>query len=65
MSERIVQHAHCEICGKVVNAGTRWCSPDCTAQYEEGQKLKKRQAILIVLMVLFVLGMPYVIENFR
>lgn len=61
----IVDHRHCEVCGNIVDVGERWCSPECIEKHDEAQKLKKRQAILIVAMVLFVLFMPYVIENFR
>ncbi len=62
---QIVDHRHCEVCGNIVDVGERWCSPECKEKYDDGQKLKKRQALLIVLMVLFVLILPYTLEALR
>lgn len=39
---QIVDHAHCEICMRVVSPGTRFCSPECTAKHEEALKEKKK-----------------------
>lgn len=55
---QLVDHRHCEVCGKIVDVGERWCGPACIEKHEEAQRLKKRQAIIIVLMVLFVLLLP-------
>lgn len=62
---QIVNHAHCEVCGRVVEVGQRVCSPECQTKLDEAQRIKKRSAILIVLMVLFVLLLPNVAQYLR
>lgn len=44
-------HQHCEICQKVVDVETRFCSESCQARYDEAQKMKKRSLLQIVLLV--------------
>ncbi len=55
---QIIEHAHCEVCQRVVDPGDRVCSDECQARLDEAQKLKKKSAILIVLMAVFVLLLP-------
>lgn len=55
---QIVEHAHCEICQRVVTPGKRVCSEECQAKLDEAQRMKKKTAILIVLMAVFVLLLP-------
>lgn len=55
---QIVEHAHCEVCQRVVDPGRRVCSDECQAKLDEAQKTKKKTALLIVLMAVFVLLLP-------
>lgn len=55
MSERVPQHAHCEICGQVVTVGKRVCSDDCQEKLDEATKMKKRSAILFVALIVVLL----------
>jgi predicted nucleic acid-binding Zn ribbon protein len=47
---QVVEHAHCEICGRVVKVGTRFCSDECTKKHEEALAYKKRQARILLLV---------------
>ncbi len=48
---QIVDHAHCEICQKVVSPGERTCSLECSEKLQEATKMKKRSAIILVVVV--------------
>lgn len=48
---QIVDHKHCEVCGKVVDVRDRTCSLECAEKLEDAQKQKKRSAILFVLLI--------------
>jgi len=48
---QIAEHAHCEICGRVVKVGTRWCGEECEAKHDEAQKYKKRQMWLFLALI--------------
>ncbi len=50
----IINHKHCEICGKVVDPSERWCSTECSDKHDEVQKQKKRSAILFVIIIVAV-----------
>ncbi len=47
----VAAHGHCEICGTVVEEGKRWCSDECKGRYDEAQKLKKRQMLIMVAVI--------------
>lgn len=47
----IQDHAHCEICGKVVELETRWCSKPCETKHEEIQAEKKKSMYKFVLLI--------------
>lgn len=51
---QIVDHKHCEICGKVVDPSERWCSVECHDKHDDVQKQKKRSAILFVIIIVAV-----------
>ncbi len=46
--ERVVDHAHCEICGRVVRIGDRVCSPECQEKLDEVQRMKKRSMFMMI-----------------
>lgn len=55
---QVAQHAHCEICGRVVSVGKRVCSPECQTKLDEAVAFKKRQmwkfvGIIVAALVLF------------
>lgn len=60
MTERrqIVEHAHCEICGRVVRVDERFCSDECKEQNLANLRQKRKQmwifVAIIVGVVLFV-----------
>ncbi len=47
-------HKHCEVCGKVVDVSERTCSLECAEKLEEAQRMKKRTAILFVVLIVAV-----------
>ncbi len=50
----IVDHAHCEICQKVIDPGERTCSLDCSEKLQEATNMKKRSAIILVVIIVAV-----------
>lgn len=60
----VTQHAHCEICGRVVKVGKRVCSPECQEKLDESVAQKKRDmwkfvaiiAAAMLIVTLFQMG---------
>ncbi len=48
---QIIDHKHCEICGKIIEPTERWCSTECKDTHDEVQRGKKRSAILFVVII--------------
>lgn len=52
----IQEHAHCEICGKVVEVGERWCGKTCEEKHDENQAEKKKAMYKMVAIIGVVLA---------
>jgi len=52
-------HSHCEVCGKAIPEGERFCSPKCQREYEERVR-KQRRLIRVLYLSLAVLVLSYV-----
>ena len=60
MSERILQHKHCQICGKAVPIEEDFCSEECKEKMEQMVKKKRlwmyvfyALALVLVFMLIF------------
>lgn len=51
----LAAHQHCEICGKVVGVGERWCSSECETKHAEAQRYKKRQMWILLALIVGIL----------
>lgn len=47
MTDKVVNHGHCFICGRVVSFGDKTCSEKCQAEYEGGQKKRKQYMLML------------------
>ena len=61
MSEKILQHSHCPVCGKAQPADEKTCSEACKLRYNDMVKKRKLwlyafYAMLIVFVVMMLLG---------
>jgi predicted nucleic acid-binding Zn ribbon protein len=61
MTEAIVQHTHCHICGKAIPVSEMFCSEECKGKYTS--MIKKRKilmfamyAIIGVIIILYVIA---------
>jgi predicted nucleic acid-binding Zn ribbon protein len=57
MTEKVAQHAHCQICGKAIPFEETLCSVDCKEKY---QAIVKKRRILVYVMyalVFFILAL--------
>ncbi len=52
---QVVQHAHCEMCGRVVSVGDRVCGSECQKKLDEAVAYKKRQAIKFIVVIVALL----------
>lgn len=48
-------HGHCEVCGRVVDVGERWCGAECREKHAAIIKKKKRDAAVFVAVVALLL----------
>ena len=49
----VEEHAHCVVCGKVIEPGKKFCSPECELKYiREKEILEKNRRMINILMVL-------------
>lgn len=64
MALQVPAHRHCDICGKVVAVGDRWCSSECEEKHDEAQNFKKKQALKTVLLVVALFLLMQLILNF-
>ena len=60
MTEKIPQHAHCQICGKAIISSETLCSEECKQKYQKMMKSRRFwiylmwALIFIMIIVLFV-----------
>ncbi len=47
MTEKILQHKHCNICGKAVPAEETFCSDECKEKW--GAMVKKRKMMMYIM----------------
>ena len=60
MTEKIVQHSHCQICGKAIPVSEMFCSEECKAKYSAMMKKRKivvyaMYALIGVIIILYVI----------
>ncbi len=48
MVERLVQHAHCRMCGKATQVDEEFCSEKCEEEHKTLMKKKKRQYYILL-----------------
>lgn len=39
---QIAEHNHCEVCGRVVKGGQRWCGDECKEKHDAAMREKKK-----------------------
>jgi predicted nucleic acid-binding Zn ribbon protein len=59
MTEKIVQHSHCQICGKAIPVSEMFCSEECKVKYSSMMKKRKltvyaMYALIGVIIVLYI-----------
>ncbi len=61
MTEKILQHSHCPVCGKAMPADEKTCSETCKLRMDE--MIKKRKllryayyAVMILFILILVMG---------
>ncbi|RLF28917.1 MAG: DUF2116 family Zn-ribbon domain-containing protein [Thermoplasmata archaeon] len=47
MVEKLVQHTHCQICGKAIPIKETFCSQECRQKYQA--MLKKRKMLVYIM----------------
>ncbi|UCH72464.1 MAG: DUF2116 family Zn-ribbon domain-containing protein [Thermoplasmatales archaeon] len=57
MAEKVAQHAHCHICGKVVPITETLCSEECKQKYQAIAKKRKMLVYLMYALMIFILAM--------
>jgi len=63
--EKIVQHKHCQICGKAIPLKEKFCSEECEQKFNE--IVKKRKILIYILygavvLMILALTLPYMIK---
>ena len=66
MAQEIVQHGHCQVCGRVVKYGEATCSDKCKGDVEKTRRTRRRTMIMMyaLMAILFlVLILPQVLRG--
>lgn len=61
MAEKVSQHYHCQICGKVIPLGETFCSEECKQKYQAMLRRRKRMlyfmyGVLGALLIVFLIS---------
>ncbi|MEM0493509.1 MAG: DUF2116 family Zn-ribbon domain-containing protein [Candidatus Thermoplasmatota archaeon] len=60
-TEKIVQHTHCQICGKAIPMNETLCSEDCKQRYQKMLRTRKwylyiMYGLIAIVVLIFILG---------
>ena len=61
----VTDHRHCEVCGKVIPPGERYCSPKCEEKAaKERQSMERLRKVWIAMIIIFIALMivPYLFQ---
>jgi len=65
MVEKVLQHKHCQICGRAITVDDTFCSAECENRYNHYVKKQKRSnylmmgllgAMIVIAVVFMILG---------
>ena len=60
MVEKVVQHFHCQMCGKAIPISENLCSEECKQKYQ-GLMKKRKLYLYIIYGAIFVILIAYVL----
>lgn len=60
MTEKVDQHTHCHMCGKVIPISETLCSNDCKDKYQKMVKRRKMFVYLMYVVIFFIVALFFV-----
>ena len=64
MPEKVNQHGHCHMCGKVIPISETLCSQDCKDKYQSMVK-KRKIFIYIMYAIIFFIVALFLVQNLQ
>jgi predicted nucleic acid-binding Zn ribbon protein len=61
--QKVVQHTHCQICGKAIPLSENLCSQDCKQKYQAMLK-KRRMLVYIMYGLIFVILIMFLVAGY-
>ena len=56
MKEKVEQHTHCQICGKVIPISETLCSNDCKEKFQNMVKRRKMFVYIMYAIIFFIIA---------
>ena len=60
MAEKIDQHTHCHMCGKVTPLSETLCSKDCKDKYQNMVKKRKMFVYVMYAIIFFIIALFFI-----
>jgi predicted nucleic acid-binding Zn ribbon protein len=60
MDNKVNQHTHCHMCGKVIPISETLCSKDCKDKYQNMVKRRKMFVYLMYAIIFFIIALFFV-----
>jgi predicted nucleic acid-binding Zn ribbon protein len=60
MSEKVDQHTHCQICGKVIPISETLCSIECKEKFQNMVKKRKMFVYIMYAIIFFIVAIFFI-----
>ena len=60
MTNKVGQHTHCQICGKVTPISENLCSQECKEKYQNMIKKRKMFVYLMYAIIFFIIALFFI-----